>query len=73
VSGYLRLDPGASQEEGSAEWKRKGGDNVKEIRWRLMKILPAFIATRPAAPSVAPVIDDITMNQSQDNGSTLLF
>jgi hypothetical protein len=66
------LDLGQVKEEGSAERQGDGGENVKEITWRLMKISPAFVATR-RTPSVSPVIDDITMNQSQNNGSTVLF
>ena len=38
-----------------------------------LKISPAFVAMGRGAPSVSPVIDDITMNQSQNNGSTVLF
>ena len=43
--------------------------------WRLMETSPAFVATRRGAPSlvVAPIIDDITMNESLNNGSTVLF
>ena len=34
----------------------------------------AFVATGRGAPSlVAPIIDDITMNESLNNGSTVLF
>ena len=33
----------------------------------------AFVAMRRGAPCVSPVINDITMNQSQNNGFTVLF
>jgi hypothetical protein len=40
-----------------------------------MKVSPAFVATRRGAPSVvvAPIIDDITMNEGLNDGSTVLF
>ena len=63
----------------SSEWmfevaERQGDDcdNVKGNREAFL-MTPAFVAMRRGAPSVSSVIDDITTNQSQNNGSTVLF
>ena len=47
-------------------------DNVKGNREAFL-MTPAFVASRRGAPRVSSVIDDITTNQSQNNGSTVLF
>ena len=47
-------------------------DNVKGNREAFL-MTPAFVASRRGAPRVSSVIDDITTNQSLNNGSTVLF
>ena len=49
-----------------------GGDNVKGKREASLMTM-AFVAMQRDAPCVSPVINDITMNQSQNNGFTVLF